>query len=183
MRCSSWLRSGLLFLALAGLLSACGIFSRKDKAEAACPQGIIPADSAHITRFRDGPGRDLTDVLTEGQIYDILIQCKYDKQSVTVDLQIGVIGMRGPADRSRNADFEYWVAIVDPADKIVERSSSRAVFQFKDNETRITLVKDDLEPYIPLADLKAGPNYQIIVGFQLSADELKWNREQRAKQK
>jgi hypothetical protein len=184
MRCPSWFKGGLLFLALAGSLSGCGVFGQSNKkVEAACPQGIIPADSAHITRFRDGPGRDLTDVLTEGQIYDILIQCKYDKQSVTVDLQIGFIGLRGPADRSRNADFEYWVAIVDPSDKIVERTTSRAVFRFNDNESRLTQVKDDLEPYIPLSDLKAAPNYQIIVGFQLTAAELAWNREQRAKQK
>jgi hypothetical protein len=175
---SSWLKSGLLILALAALLGGC---NRQDKREAACPQGVIPADSAHVTRFRDGPGRDLTDVLSEGQIYDVLIQCKYDKKSVTVDLQIGFIGSRGPADRSRNADFEYWVAIVDPEDNIIQRTSSRAVFQFKDNESRLTLVKDDLEPYIPLSDLKVGPNYQIVVGFQLSADELTWNREQRAK--
>jgi hypothetical protein len=179
----SWFRSGLLVLALAGLLGGCGIFNRKDKAEAACPQGVIPADSAHVTQFRDGPGRDLTDVLTEGQIYDVLIQCKYDKKSVTVDLQIGFIGSRGPADRSRNANFEYWVAIVDPDEKIVERTSSRVAFQFKDNESRLTQVKDDLEPYIPLTDLKVGPNYQIVVGFQLSADDLAWNREQRAKRK
>jgi len=183
MRRFTWFKGGLLLLALAGLLSGCSIFSRKDKPEAACPQGIIPADSAHISRFRDGTGRDLTDILNEGQIYDILIQCKYDKKSVTVDLQIGFIGSRGPADRSRSADFEYWVAIVDPEDKIIERTTSHAVFQFKDNETRLTQVKDDLEPYIPLADLKTGPNYQIVVGFQLSAEELKWNREQRAKQK
>jgi hypothetical protein len=112
-----------------------------------------------------------------------LIQCKYDKKSVTVDLQIGFIGSRGPADRSRNANFEYWVAIVDPGEKIVERTSSRVAFQFKDNESRLTQVKDDLEPYIPLTDLKVGPNYQIVVGFQLSADDLAWNREQRAKRK
>jgi hypothetical protein len=43
-------------------------------------------------------------------------------------------------------------------------------------------VKDDLEPYIPLTDLKTAPDYQIVVGLQLTAAELAYNREQRARQ-
>ena len=166
----------LALLAAVVMITAC---SGGEKPEAACPRGIIPADSASLTRFREGPGRDLTDVVAEGEIANILIQCKYDKRSVTVDLQIAVIGDRGPADRSRVAEFEYWVAILDPEQNIVTKQPGRARFEFKDNRTRIGQILSEFEPYIPLADLKKGPDYQILVGFQLTAEELAWNRSQK----
>jgi hypothetical protein len=159
------------------LLTACS----REKPEAACPRGIIPADSASITRFRDGPGRDLTDIVAEGEIANILLQCKYDKKSVTVDLQIAMIGDRGPADRSRVAEFDYWVAILDPQQNIVTKQPGKVRFEFKDNRTRMGLVLSEFEPYIPLADLKTATEYQILVGFQLSADDLAWNRSQKTR--
>lgn len=153
----------------------------REKPEAACPRGVIPADSASITRFRDGPGRDLTDVVSEGEIVNILVQCKYDKKAVTVDLQIAVTGDRGPADRSRVAEFEYWIAIVDPQQNVVTKQPARVRFQFTDNRTRLGQILSELEPYIPLADLNKGPEYQIMVGFQLTPEELAWNRSQKGR--
>jgi hypothetical protein len=159
------------------LVAACS----REKPEAACPRGVIPADSASVTRFRDGPGRDLTDVVAEGEIVNILVQCKYDKRAVTVDLQIAIAGDRGPADRSRTAEFEYWIAIVDPQQNVVTKQPARVRFQFTDNRTRLGQVLNEFEPYIPLADLKQGPEYQILVGFQLTPEELTWNRKQKAR--
>ncbi len=65
------LASALALLALAGIAGAC---SSKEKPQAACPAGLIPADSATVTKFRDGPGRDLTDVVSEAEIVNILVQ-------------------------------------------------------------------------------------------------------------
>lgn len=159
------------------VLSACS----REKPEANCPRGLIPADSASITRFRDGPGRDLTDVVAEGEIADMLIQCKYDKRSVTVDLQIAIAGDRGPADRSRAAEFDYWIAILDPQQNVVTKQLAKVRFQFTDNRTRLGQILSDFEPYIPLADLKQGPEYQIVVGFQLTPEELAWNRSNKSR--
>ncbi len=167
----------LALLASVLLVAACS----REKPEAACPRGVIPADSASVTRFREGPGRDLTDVVAEGEIVNILVQCKYDKRAVTVDLQIAIAGDRGPADRTRIADFEYWVAILDPQQNIVTKQPARIRFQFTDNRTRLGQVVSEFEPYIPLADLKQATEYQIIVGFQLTAEELAWNRSQKAR--
>lgn len=174
----SALRAVPVLLAALLAVTAC---SRSEKPEAACPQGVIPADSASVTRFRDGPGRDLTDIVVEGEIVNILVQCKYDKKSVTVDLQIAVTGDRGPADRSRVAEFDYWVAILDPQQNIVTKQPAKVRFEFRDNRTRMGQILSEFEPYIPLADLKQAPQYQILVGFQLTAEELAWNRRQKTR--
>lgn len=168
---------GLAALLAVALLAGCS----SKKPEAACPQGVIPSDAAKLTRFKDGPGRDLTDVVVEGQIQDILVQCKYDKKMVDIDLQIAVLAARGPADRSRVAEFEYWVAIVDPQNNILRKEPFKVRFDFTDNRTRLGTV-ESIEPKLPLADIKTAPDYQIVVGLQLTPDELAWNRSQRGKE-
>ena len=167
------------FAALALTVFAAGCSS--DKPEPACPRGVIPMDASSITRFRDGPGRDLTDVLVTGNIQNILVdQCKYDKKSVDVsNFQIAITADRGPADRSKAADFEYWVAIVDPQRKVLTRETFKVHFDFSELNHVGTVVAD-LEPRIPLPDIMKAPDYQIVVGFQLTPEELAWNRKQRA---
>lgn len=176
-------RSGcatLAALTLAAVVAGCG----GNKPEPACPRAVIPQDAATITRFRDGPGRDLTDVLVTGNIQNILVdQCKYDKSAVDVNnFQIAITADRGPADRSKTADFEYWIAIVDPDKKILTRQVFKQHFDFPDNLNHVgTVAGTDLALHIPLKDIMKAPDYQIIVGFQLTPQELEWNRSQRAR--
>ncbi len=170
--------AALLALGLAAVLAACG---SSDKAQPACPSGLIPADAAKITRFQDGPGRDLTDVIAEATIQDILVQCEYKKKVADIDLQIAVVGTRGPADRSRVAEFEYFVAIVDPQQNILVKQPFKVRFEFNDNRTQLGTI-EQIEPRLPLPDPSKADQYRILVGFQLTPEELAWNRSQNAKQ-
>jgi len=168
----------LAALAFAGLLAACG----SKTPPGACPSGLIPTDASKITRFRDGTGRDLTDVIVEGNVQDILVQCKYSKKEVVVDLQIAITADRGPADRSRVAEFPYFVAVQNPDGEISTKEQFKVRFDFTDNRTHLGVVLNEAEPHIPLADVAKADAYRIIVGFQLTPDELAWNRSQNSKQ-
>jgi hypothetical protein len=164
-------------LGLALLVAGC-----THKPEPACPEGVIPIDASRITVFRDGSGRDLTDVLSAGNIQNILIQCRYDKNAVDIyNFQIAMTADRGAADRSKAADYEYWVAIVDPDRKILVRKTYNQHFDFAGNLTHVGVVASDFELRIPMKDVMKAPDYQIIVGFQLTPDQLAWNRSQRGK--
>jgi hypothetical protein len=167
---------------LVPLAAGCNVLNRSSEANFGCPSGEVPREASKVTRFRDGPGRDLTDIVVEGEIYDILIQCKREKQTVAVDLQIGFSATRGPADRSRRADFDYWVAIVDGQRNVLSREAGRVRFDFKDNRMKLSYVSDEMEPLIPFKDPKEPSGYFIVVGFQLTPEEMAWNRSQAAKQ-
>jgi hypothetical protein len=164
-------------VALLLLVNGCN----RDKPQPVCPRGVIPADASNLTRFRDGPGRDLTDVVVQFEIQDILVQCSYEKKAVNVDLQIAVTAARGPADRSRVADVDYWVAIVDPQQNIMTKEPFKVHFEFTENRTRLGTV-EQIAPRLPLSDLSTAPSYSIMVGLQLTPEELAWNRSQRAKE-
>jgi hypothetical protein len=149
---------------------------------ALCPGGGILPEANTLVQFREGGGRDVTDMVVQGQIVDIRIGCTYstkrNKPSVTLDLQIAFAAERGPADRTRRAALPYFVAIVDAERNVVARENFIAGFEWTDNRPRVGRV-DQWEPFIPLNSNAEGPGYQIVIGFQLTAEQLAWNRSQR----
>lgn len=161
----------LLLLAIAPL-AAC------NRTPPPCPKVSIISDGATVTRFREGTGRDLTDVTAQGQIVDVAVACDYDRRGVDVALQVAIAAVRGPADRSRVAEFDYFVAVADPQRNILAKEVFRVGFRFPQNEQRVGTV-EEIEPRIPLKARADGVDYQIVVGFQLTPEEIEWNRTQR----
>jgi hypothetical protein len=147
----------LLILAVAPL-AAC------NRTPPPCPQVSIIGDGSTVTKFREGTGRDLTDVTAQAQIVDVAVACDYDR--------------RGVADRSRVAEFDYFVAVADPQRNILAKEVFRVGFRFPQNEQRVGTV-EEIEPRIPLKARTDGVDYQIVVGFQLTPEEIEWNRTQR----
>ena len=171
----------LLVLTVAALaLSACT--AAEDRTAAVCPRAGIVPDANVMVLFREGAGRDLTDVVAQAQIVEVAVTCAYAAArrppGVTLDLQIAIAAERGPADRARRAALPYFVAVLDGDQNIVAKEFFEARFDFPDNRTRVGRV-DELEPRIPLRSNFDGPGYRVMIGFQLTPDQLAWNRRQR----
>jgi hypothetical protein len=169
-----------VFLAASlAVLAAC---SGEPPPVALCPAGGILPEANTLVQFREGGGRDVTDMVVQGQIVDIRIGCVYatrrNRASVTLDLQIAFAAERGPADRTRRAALPYFIAIVDAERNVVVRENFIAGFEWTDNRPRVGRV-DRWEPFIPLNSNAEGPGYQVVIGFQLTAEQLAWNRSQR----
>jgi hypothetical protein len=169
----------LVTLTAALAAAGCGIFDRRGP-ERECPGAAIVGDASTIAKFRDGPGRDLSDVTFSGEVVDVDATCRYDRAGVNVDLRVLLSATRGPADRNRVVDLDYFVAIIDPQKNPLAKEQFRVRFEFRDQITRLNRL-EELEPRIPLRDLNLGPDYQIVVGFQLTAEDLDFNRSRRSR--
>ncbi|HJS31798.1 MAG TPA: hypothetical protein VJ924_07385 [Alphaproteobacteria bacterium] len=158
----------------ASVLAACG--SREPPPP--CPTAVIVTDLASVTRFRDGPGRDVLDIRSQGEIFDVLVQCDYNRSGATVDLQVAIRAARGPADTERRTEFAYFVAIESPDGAIVAKEQFTATYEFRDNRTTVGSV-EELVPVIPGATRQTGARYRLLIGFQLTPEEIAWNQRQR----
>jgi len=167
-------RTVLLPAAAAALLLA-GCTGDPVNPATVCPQGLILADAGEATIFREGPGRDLTDISAQIRIADVVVDCKRDRRLVTVDLQIAISAERGPANRSGRQDVGYFVAVVDPDGNIMNRQSFNVAFAWPENRVRVGTV-EDIEPRIRVDSPEKAPSYQIWVGLQLDEEQLRWNR-------
>ncbi len=157
------------------LVAGCSVF--KKEVPPPCPRVSVLSDAGKLVRYRDGPGRDITDVLFEAGIVKFVGNCAYRDKNTRVTIELSVVFdlRRGPANRDRKAGFEYFVAIpsVHPAPEGKRRLPIRV--EFPGNRTR-SRVTDVLELEIPIAKGSKGTDYPVFIGFQLSVGELRENR-------
>ncbi len=174
-RLSAFARAGALGASLA--LASCGVAGSNDPLpqSSGCPTGLVLADASEATDFRDGPGRDLSDVVAQVRIADIAVACSHDRQGVRVDLQVAIGAERGPANRAGRHEAGYFVALVDPDGNVLRRDSFRVAFVWPENRMRVGVV-EDLEPRLANVSRDRAPGYRIWVGLQLSEEQLARNR-------
>lgn len=150
-----------------------------------CPHIIIVKDTAEMTTFRPGPGRDLTDVVLDARIDRFDGECETDLESdrsgqVNVDLQLFFEAIRGPANTTREGKFRYYVAIGDRTGAILAKKLFSTEFEFEGNRNRIGAA-EELTQEIPLRPGDLGDDFDIFIGFQLSPEQLDYNRAKRAR--
>jgi hypothetical protein len=164
--------------AAAALLAGCG--GGETAFAPPCPDVVIVQELAEVTKFRPGEGRDLTDVVLEGRVATFRGFCETDIDDgkpveVTVELQLVFDVSRGPANTDRKGSFRYFVALNDSADKPVQKHIFDAEVEFAGNRNRIAPF-EELTLTVPLREGENGADYTVYVGFQLTSDELVYNR-------
>jgi hypothetical protein len=148
-----------------------------------CPEYLVPADAASLVKFSDGPGRDLLDVSYEGQITGVQLGClsNIDKQtgtgSMDVDVTLQFSAARGPANRDRRAQFDYFISVVDAKQEILYREAFPLDVTFPGNKTRVRFASKPVTLEIPITKERSNRSYRIFTGLTLSRDELRYNRD------
>lgn len=164
-------------VSLGGVLAACSGNPFEEQPVPACPSAYLPKDTAKLVQF-GGPGRDLTDVVVEAEFTGYVGDCGYDLDDRMLEVVISPIitAELGPAAQSRTASFKYFVALRDPAGNFIQKSVFDVSMPFADNLNMARFRDEQVTLSVPLADVWAGPDYEIYLGFQLDADQLEYNR-------
>lgn len=140
----------------------------------ACPGVQVLKTLGEFVRFKPGPGRDLTDVATEAWIERVDGACELENGEYIVDLSIGIVTSRGPANRTASTDLKYFVAVANRQEVILQRQAFQAIAPFGSFQS--ATFNDKIELRIPAQKEAAGDAFTIFVGFELSPDELRYNR-------
>jgi hypothetical protein len=175
----------LLALTLSLGLSACDTVNsltpwRKAKPEP-CPRVTVLKNAAELTKFKPGPGRDLIDVLFEAEITNVYSACEYDvdydTRAGSIHAQIApvILAKRGPADESKLAEVEYFVAMVDDQKTILQKNTFPLKLAFPGNLTQNELRDEPVDLTLVTDGTTDGTNYEIYVGFQLTREEMTYN--------
>lgn len=167
--------------AVALALSAAGCEFLNPGVQPPCPPVVVLKDAASLVRYRPGPGRDVTDVLFRADLVDFRGLCKYNRKRTEVDIDLSVVFdvRRGPANTTRKATFDYFVAIP----YFYPAPQGKQVFpisvSFKGNRTRLRY-RDRVDLVIPLDPKRLRDKYTVYLGFQLTPEEVEANRRRRA---
>jgi hypothetical protein len=172
----------LSVLTLFAPLAACSSLGGKAEANAeplSCPRVAIARDASEVTQFRPGAGKDLTDIRSRAALLDFTGGCEYDRNGVTVNLNLILAAERGPAMTEPQSDYRYFVAIADPEGQVLAKREFDTSVEFAATNGRGGSV-EELSQQIPLPEGKSAGDYQVLVGFQLAPEQLEYNRKERS---
>ncbi|MGQ0676850.1 MAG: hypothetical protein ACT4N4_12305, partial [Rhodospirillales bacterium] len=150
-------------------------------AEADCPDiGLVP-ELTRLTQFKDGPGRTLDDVR-----YDIVVRaltppaCREKDRFVNVSLRIVFDVQRGRAAGGGRAQYSYFVAIMHRVTKeIIAKEVFPVAFDFPEGRAGVAIEEELEQVRFRFGKDEKPVYYAILVGLQLTEDELAYNRRRR----
>lgn len=178
------LRAPLALALTALLLSACDVVDEffEPPPPPPCPTVSILANGERVTQFRDGPGRDLIDITAEARIDDFLARCIYDVDEKTgvgqvhVELSLGITAARGAANTEGTAELPYFVTVTDLDKTVLTKNTFAILAVFEGNRYRISAFDEPVILSMPIQPSQTGRDFLIYVGFQLTPEQLEYNR-------
>ena len=144
-----------------------------------CPRVVVLSEAAEMVEFLPGPGRDLTDVLYVGEVVGMSSTCDYDDDGYVDSEVLLAIGLaRGPAAEGNIGRFTYFVAITDPNNKIIAKQVFPVEVEYPGFGPRV-VVEEEIRQRIYYAPNPDAGFYRVLIGFQLSQDQLDFLRRSR----
>ena len=166
------------------LLSACGNlnpFAKKSAPSApACPVAAILRPLANTVVFAPGADRKPLYTSWNGIFSDITATCRLEGDTLHASLDNVIVGERGPAGRTNDVDFDYFVALT-ASDQTVLGKKLFSVHVSAAPDAKRAGVTDHIDVAFstggrPLTDLS------LMVGFQLSPDAVQFYKNYRGRQ-
>ena len=166
--------AGVLMLGLAGCFG-----STESTGKLACPTPLIAPDLDAAAQLRSG-GSGPDDIRFGVKLASVKTNCRTEKIGLTADTRIAFVAARSDPTLT-HGDFSYFVAVADAQRNILNKKEYSIGVDFAPRQNRIQ-VSDQIAVGLPVRDLSAGGKYLIIVGLQLSPEQLDFNRKQQQAQ-
>jgi len=142
-----------------------------------CPVPAILADTQSVTFFRPGTTPDLANELFTVSLINSTNDCTYSTRQglVTASLELTFRATRTPTNQAATYSVPYFVAI-NEGPKIYTKRLYTLRFTFAPGASVVTVTQapDDVE--IKISNGKLPWNYQQLAGFQMSAEQIDYNK-------
>jgi len=167
-------RIGTLLIAASLLLAGCSTNRNPLEVTAQrCPAFAVLGGTGSLTQFA-GEGRETSDVFLEATIADLSLDCDQG-DDVSSAISFNVVGARGPAMQGASeVTLPFFVAVLRDNSVVVAKRIYETRLVFGPDDQRAS-TREDLYQYLPTIEQARRYNYEILVGFQLSQDELSYN--------
>jgi hypothetical protein len=166
---------GRVLVILVGLVAA-GCSSDKT---GDCPTITGITDAAIQTVFQPGTAQDPSNVLYTAEITGVTGTCDIDKKEHTADsrLDVSFRVTRPPSGAEAHYTIPYFVAVTVGSERILARRNYSVAIVFEPGQTTAT-ASEHVESATLHTDKDKQPyDYQVLVGLQLTREQLKYNRQ------
>jgi len=170
--------TAILLLGLLPLLAGCG--PGKDEFAPVCPRASLLWQAADLNRYRDESAastQDIRDLILSGRVVAVPAKCEAGKTAsqLAADVGITVQLTRGPAMQGRATNVQYFLAVTENGN-ILDKQVYQSAVVFPPNVDQVTLTSPSVHMVFPISPTKSGAAYTVLAGFQLTPEELAYNR-------
>jgi hypothetical protein len=163
------------------LITACSSrvaerFDSRKNAGPCPPMGAIYDVSRYVT-FADGADETYNNVKYTGEIVDVRLFCRYAEDDPMIsELEIDFAFGKGDAATSSTHSYPYFVSVIRRNGKVLSKEYFAVDANFGSGQVvgkteligRITIPRAD--------ETIAGSNFEILVGFDVTPEQLAFNR-------
>jgi hypothetical protein len=137
-----------------------------------CPQVAVLQQAQTLIAFL--PGRsDVASQVTTAQITGVAGSCllKEEKNQLLVNFQAGFTASNGPANNGKTLTLPFFVVIAK-GDDIISKTDYTIALPFNGNASTTQVTSKPVK--VELANDRASKDTQILVGFELTPDQLSY---------
>lgn len=146
-----------------------------------CPLAGVLYDNSRIVDFAVPDQQRYANIEFTAEMQGVSGLCRYvDDDPITMSINIDMAFGRGPAATSDRQTYRYWVAVTRRGIAPIEKAYFDVDVRFPRGEAVVTRRESIERIVIPRAtpDL-SGENFEILVGFELTPEQLEFNRDGR----
>ena len=145
-----------------------------------CPATAVLSDAVTVTKLKPGTQAALpnpANVAFTAEMSQAKLDCNYDRgqNKLSVDINFAVKATRGPAAMGPDPQVDFFVAVVDADNNILSKIVYHGQADLGGKATNI-YTQNVRNFAVPLSMDKRPYDVEILTGFQLTPDELAYNR-------
>lgn len=146
-----------------------------------CPLMGVLYDTARVVKFNQPNVQRYANIEFTGEMQGVRGLCRYvDADPITMNMEIEMAFGRGPAATSDRQTYRYWVAVTRRGRAPIEKVYFDVDVRFPRGQQVVSVRERIDEIVIPRANAEvSGENFEILVGFELTPEQLQFNREGR----
>jgi hypothetical protein len=146
-----------------------------------CPLMGVLYDSSRMVDFAEPNNQRYANIEFTGEMQGVSGLCRYlDADPITMSLDIDMAFGRGPAATATRQTYRYWVAVTRRGRAPIEKAYFDIEVRFPRNQAVVTRHESIERIVIPRATPEtSGENFEILVGFELTPEQVQFNRDGR----
>lgn len=145
-----------------------------------CPPVSIRPDLKNLVEFYNPEKPSDATRISEVTISNVQNTCRVEAQGIIMQIDITLQGRTGPKARMQPTDkpsfaYPYFVAVTDEQGNIVSKEIFATTIAYGSKQNEITQTESIFQN-MPVPDSASGQSFSVIVGFQLTDDQLAYNQ-------
>ena len=171
---SGSVRAGAIIGLMLGLAACSTVGNIIIPRKIVCPPTAVVAGTGSYTLFRPGPGRDVEDVKFDAEISKVRVRCRYRGRGAAVTISFEVAGTLGPAADTSVYRVPFFVAVSRDNEAVLGKRVFVSEHRFSAGVDH-SVQREELVQFIPLEKNQKPTAFEILIGFQLTPEQLEYN--------